>query len=112
MNQIRLNSMKAYIEKKNAVTIKELQALFPEVSLMTIHRVLDVLVEEGAVVKFRGGAKSVVHNGDPGRAGRALSHDPGQQVAGVARLDLPVQITFIHQFQVQLFDGFPYSHGP
>ena len=65
MNQIRLSRMKAYIEKKNAVTIKELQTLFPEVSLMTIHRDLDTLVEEGAIVKFRGGAKSVVHNGDP-----------------------------------------------
>ena len=65
MNQIRLNRMKAYIEKKNVVTIKELQLLFPEVSLMTIHRDLDTLVEEGSVVKFRGGAKSVRHNGDP-----------------------------------------------
>ncbi len=65
MNQIRLSRMKAYIEKKNVVTIKELQTLFPEVSLMTIHRDLDVLAEEGSVVKFRGGAKSVLHNGDP-----------------------------------------------
>lgn len=65
MNEIRLNSMKAYIEKKVTVTIKELQALFPEVSLMTIHRDLDALAEEGAIVKFRGGAKSVIHHGDP-----------------------------------------------
>ena len=65
MNQIRLDKMKTYIESKNVVTIKELQVLFPEVSLMTIHRDLDALVENGAVVKFRGGAKSVRHNGDP-----------------------------------------------
>ena len=65
MNQIRLDRMKAYIEQKNVVTIKELQALFPEVSLMTIHRDLDALMEAGAVVKFRGGAKSVRHSGDP-----------------------------------------------
>ena len=65
MNQIRLSRMKAYIEKNNTVTIKELQALFPEVSLMTIHRDLDALVDAGAIVKFRGGAKSVIHNGDP-----------------------------------------------
>ena len=32
---------------------------------MTIHRDLDSLVEAGSVVKFRGGAKSVRHNGDP-----------------------------------------------
>ncbi len=65
MNQIRLDRMKEYIEKKNIVTIKELMSLFPEVSLMTIHRDLDALTEAGAVVKFRGGAKSVRHSGDP-----------------------------------------------
>ncbi len=65
MNQIRLTKMKDYIEKQNVVTIKELQQLFPEVSLMTIHRDLDALSEEGYVVKFRGGAKSVRHTGDP-----------------------------------------------
>ena len=65
MNQIRLDRMKSYIEKNNVVTIKQLQALFPEVSLMTIHRDLDALAESGSVVKFRGGAKSVRHSGDP-----------------------------------------------
>ena len=65
MNQIRLERMKAYIEQNNTVTIKQLQALFPEVSLMTIHRDLDALMEEGIVVKFRGGARSVRHSGDP-----------------------------------------------
>ena len=65
MNQIRLERMKAYIEQKNTVTIKELQALFPEVSLMTIHRDLDALTDAGEVIKFRGGAKSVRHDGDP-----------------------------------------------
>ena len=65
MNQIRLDRMKDYIEQNHIVTIKELQALFPNVSLMTIHRDLDALTEEGSVVKFRGGAKSVRHSGDP-----------------------------------------------
>jgi len=32
---------------------------------MTIHRDLDALVDSGAIVKFRGGAKSVRHDGDP-----------------------------------------------
>lgn len=65
MNQIRLTKMKDYIEKQNVVTIKQLQMLFPQVSLMTIHRDLDALVESGSIVKFRGGAKSVRHTGDP-----------------------------------------------
>ena len=88
MNQIRLNSMKAYIEKKSAVTIKELQALFPEVSLMTIHRDLDTLVEEGSVVKFRGGAKSVVHAGDPEFNVRIAENNSGKFVIAQKAMEL------------------------
>ena len=65
MNRIRQDRIKDYIEEKNVVTIKELQELFPDVSLMTIHRDLDALEESGAIVKFRGGAKSVRHDNDP-----------------------------------------------
>ena len=65
MNRLRQETMRAYIEQKNIVTIKELLVLFPDVSLMTIHRDLDALAEAGAVVKFRGGARSVRHSGDP-----------------------------------------------
>ena len=65
MNRIRQDRIKEYIEEKNVVTIKELQELFPEVSLMTIHRDLDVLEATGVVVKFRGGARSVRYAGDP-----------------------------------------------
>ena len=62
---IRQEQLRRYIEGKNIVTIKELQKLFPDVSLMTIHRDLDTLETEGVVVKFRGGARSVIHAGDP-----------------------------------------------
>lgn len=65
MNSIRQEQLKAYIETKNVVTIKELQAMFSGVSLMTIHRDLDALEKAGILVKFRGGAKSVRHTGDP-----------------------------------------------
>ncbi|MBR4864577.1 MAG: DeoR/GlpR transcriptional regulator [Oscillospiraceae bacterium] len=65
MYSIRQEQIREYIEEKNVVTIKELQALFPSVSLMTIHRDLDALERLGAVVKFRGGAKSVRLAGDP-----------------------------------------------
>lgn len=65
MNRIRQNTLKDYIENRNVATIKELHALFPDVSLMTIHRDLDVLEQAGAVVKFRGGARSVRYAGDP-----------------------------------------------
>ena len=65
MNRIRQDRIKEYIEEKNVVSIKELQELFPNVSLMTIHRDLDVLEATGAIVKFRGGARSVRYAGDP-----------------------------------------------
>lgn len=65
MYSIRQEQMKEYIEQKNVVTIRQLQELFPNVSLMTIHRDLDALEAGGSVVKFRGGAKSVRHTGDP-----------------------------------------------
>ena len=65
MNSIRQEQIRDYIEKNNVVTIKELHTLFPDVSLMTIHRDLDALVEQGIVVKFRGGARSVRYSSDP-----------------------------------------------
>ena len=64
MFNIRQEQIRQYIEQKNIVTIKELQALFPDVTLMTIHRDLDALEAKGSIVKFRGGAKSVRHSGD------------------------------------------------
>ncbi len=65
MNKIRQEQIKELIEIRKVVTIRQLQELFPNVSLMTIHRDLDALVEGGSIVKFRGGAKSVRHAGDP-----------------------------------------------
>ena len=64
MGNLRQTRMQAYIETHHDVTIRELQALFPEVSLMTIHRDLDVLEADGIIVKVRGGARSVRHSGD------------------------------------------------
>ena len=66
MNSIRQALIRDYIEKNNVVTIRQLQALCPDVSLMTIHRDLDALVQAGTIVKVRGGAKSVRHAGDLG----------------------------------------------
>lgn len=66
MNTLRQTRIKEYIEHKSVATIKELHALFPEVSLMTIHRDLDALERCGAVIKVRGGAKAVRHAADLG----------------------------------------------
>lgn len=78
MYNIRQEQMREYIEQKNVVTIRQLQELFPNVSLMTIHRDLDALERSGAVVKFRGGAKSVRHAGDPEFNVRMRENNPGK----------------------------------
>lgn len=64
MNRIRQESIKKYIESQSVATIKELRELFPEVSLMTLHRDLNALEEMGIITKYRGGVRSVHHPDD------------------------------------------------
>jgi len=66
MNTFRQSQIRDFIEKNYVVTIKQLQELIPNVSLMTIHRDLDALEELGVIVKVRGGARAVRHSGDLG----------------------------------------------
>ena len=70
------------------VTIKELQALCPDVSVMTIHRDLDALQAGGAVVKVRGGARSVRHAGDPGYDVRLQENNAGKIIMAQKALSL------------------------
>ena len=88
MYSIRQEQIREYIEEKNVVTIKELQALFPSVSLMTIHRDLDALERMGAVVKFRGGAKSVRLTGDPDFNVRMRENNSGKTAIARKALSL------------------------
>ena len=64
MNRIRQERIKKYIETRNIATIKELRELFPEVSLMTLHRDLSTLEGLGIITKYRGGVRSVHHPED------------------------------------------------
>jgi DeoR/GlpR family transcriptional regulator of sugar metabolism len=59
MNRIRQERIKKHVEICKFATIKELQELFPDVSLMTLHRDLNALEEMGIVTKYRGGVRSV-----------------------------------------------------
>lgn len=65
MNQLRREHIGKYIQEKGAVTVKEISALFPDVSLMTIHRDLEKLEEEGAILRTRGGAMSPASGSSP-----------------------------------------------
>lgn len=59
MNSMRREKIRAYVEKNNIATLEQLRQLLPEVSLMTIHRDLDYLQEQGLLQKVRGGARYV-----------------------------------------------------
>lgn len=63
MNQIRREKIRKYIQDKGAATIKEINALFPDVSVMTIHRDLARLDEERLIIRTRGGAMALNYHG-------------------------------------------------
>ena len=63
MNQIRREEIRKYIQDKGAATIKEINALFPDVSVMTIHRDLARLDEERLIIRTRGGAMALNYHG-------------------------------------------------
>ncbi len=88
MYSIRQEQMREYIEQENVVTIRQLQEQFPDVSLMTIHRDLDTLVENGSIVKFRGGAKSVRHAVDPEFNVRMRENNAGKLAIARKALEL------------------------
>ena len=88
MNSIRRDKLKDYIETNKIVSIREIQTLFPEVSLMTIHRDLDALAEGGFIVKFRGGAKAVRHAGDPEFNVRMRDNNAGKLMIAKKALEL------------------------
>ena len=85
---IRQERIKEYIEKRGVATIRQLQDLLPEVSLMTIHRDLDLLEGKGILVNFRGGAKSVRHAGDPEFTVRMRENNPEKLVIAEKAMSL------------------------
>ena len=88
MNRIRREKIKDYIEQHKMVTIRQLQDMLPDVSLMTIHRDLDALEEEGYIVKFRGGAKAVRHAVDPEFNVRMRENNAGKNIIAQKALEL------------------------
>jgi len=88
MNSIRQEKILKYIEANHVVTIKELQVLCPDISVMTIHRDLDALQAGGSIVKVRGGARSVRHTGDPGYDVRLQENNAGKVTMAHKALEL------------------------
>lgn len=59
MNSIRREKIREFIETNNVATLEQIAAMLPDISLMTIHRDLNYLQEQGLVQKIRGGARYV-----------------------------------------------------
>jgi DeoR family transcriptional regulator of aga operon len=88
MNHIRQEKIRQFIELHSTVSIRQLQELCPDVSLMTIHRDLDILSQLGEIVKVRGGARSVRHTGDPGFEERLRENLSGKRAIAEKALAL------------------------
>ncbi len=78
MNLIRQERIKEYVEQKSVATIKEIQALFPEVSLMTVHRDLSALEQQGVITKHRGMVKFARYKDDVDFHVRMEENHPGK----------------------------------
>ena len=78
MNLIRLDGIREYVENKSVATIKEIQELFPDVSLMTIHRDLNELQRQGIITKHRGMVKFARFKDDVDFQVRMEENNPGK----------------------------------
>ena len=59
MNVLRRENMKEFIRQHGIVSLKDLSTAFPDVSVMTLHRDLSYLADEGEIQRIRGGAKFI-----------------------------------------------------
>lgn len=55
----RRQEINNYIQQNSYVTISQLEAMYPNISAMTIRRDLEYLESEGLIVRVHGGAKSI-----------------------------------------------------
>ncbi len=65
MNVERRERIRESAEGRDFIGIRELREMFPEVSVMTLHRDLDALEAAGFLRKVRGGARVVRHATEP-----------------------------------------------
>jgi DeoR family transcriptional regulator of aga operon len=66
----------------------ELRELCPEVALMTLHRDLEALQHEGAILKIRGGARVISHRNDPSFLNREMENVPAKEEIAEKSLSL------------------------
>lgn len=84
MNGIRREKIREFVEQNQYATVDQLTTLFPNVSLMTIHRDLTFLQEQGFLVKVRGGARYIADSqGEPAFAAREILGREAKQKVGL-----------------------------
>ncbi|NLP48042.1 MAG: DeoR/GlpR transcriptional regulator [Clostridiales bacterium] len=88
MKAYRRERILSFLNENKAATIKELHSLFPEISLMTIHRDLKFLEEKGALIRVRGGAKSVGRDLEPIFTARELENSEAKKQMAIKALEL------------------------
>lgn len=59
MNYERIWAINSFIQTRGEVHLRDLMALYPNLSAMTLRRDIDYLEKQGHVVRTRGGAKSI-----------------------------------------------------
>ena len=77
MNYARREKMKELFKTSDIITLKDLAAIFPEVSTMPIRRDLEYFEHEGLIMIIRGGCKVLNHERAPAEenyADRAVSN--------------------------------------
>ena len=81
MNGIRREKIREFVELNQIATLNQLSALFPDVSLMTIHRDLSHLQDQGFLVKIRGGARYIANvANEPAFAAREIINKSAKQI--------------------------------
>lgn len=89
MNNIRREKLRKFLEQNEVATLRQMEELFPDVSLMTIHRDLSFLQEQGLVEKIRGGARyKKGGDSEPVFAARAIVNRTAKQVLAEKALPL------------------------
>ena len=100
LNILRREKICEYIKKKGIVSLKELSGEFSGVSVMTIHRDLDYLANQGAILRIRGGAKYI------DEADKKETADP-QDISNKPQKDIVAQkaVAFVREGSSIFLDG-------
>ena len=99
MNNIRQAKIKDYINDKQFASIHELRELCPGITLMTLHRDLDGLANEGYIIKLRGGVRVIKQSGESSYQSRESENIGGKNKIALKAVGL------IHEGGSVFFDA-------